>query len=39
MPAKFEGPYGELLRRGVSFQAVLGNHDVKKGREAQINYP
>jgi 3',5'-cyclic AMP phosphodiesterase CpdA len=39
MPAKFEGPYGELLRRGVSFQAVLGNHDVKKGRETQMNYP
>ncbi len=39
MPAKFEGPYGELMKRGVSFQAVLGNHDVKKGREAQINYP
>ncbi len=36
--AKFERPYGELLRRGVSFHAVLGNHDVKKGREAQINY-
>jgi hypothetical protein len=39
MPAKFEAPYSELLKRGVTFQAVLGNHDVKKGREAQINYP
>ena len=38
IPAKFERPYGELLRRGVSFHAVLGNHDIKKGREAQINY-
>jgi len=38
MPAKFERPYAELLRRGVSFHATLGNHDVKKGREAQINY-
>jgi hypothetical protein len=37
--AKFEAPYSELLKRGVTFQAVLGNHDVKKGREAQINYP
>jgi hypothetical protein len=37
--AKFEGPYSELLNRGVSFYATLGNHDVKKGREAQINYP
>ncbi|MGH9769896.1 MAG: metallophosphoesterase [Blastocatellia bacterium] len=38
IPAKFEQPYAELLRRGVSFQAVLGNHDVKKGREGQLNY-
>jgi Calcineurin-like phosphoesterase len=38
IPAKFERPYAELLRRGVSFHAVLGNHDVKKGREAQMNY-
>ncbi len=38
MPAKFERPYAELLRRGVSFHAVLGNHDVKRGREAQTNY-
>ncbi|MFN0087774.1 MAG: metallophosphoesterase [Blastocatellia bacterium] len=35
---KFERPYAELLRRGVRFYAVLGNHDVKKGREAEINY-
>jgi hypothetical protein len=39
LSSKFERPYAELLRRGVSFQAVLGNHDVKKGREAQTNYP
>jgi len=38
IPAKFERPYAELLKRGVSFHAVLGNHDVKKGREAQMNY-
>ena len=37
--AKFERPYAELLRRGVKFQAVLGNHDVRKGREWEINYP
>ena len=36
--AKFERPYAELLRRGVSFHAVLGNHDVRRGREAQTNY-
>jgi len=39
LAAKFERPYAELLKRGVSFHAVLGNHDVKKGREGQINYP
>ena len=39
IPAKFEKPYEELLRRGVRFYAVLGNHDVEKGREGQINYP
>lgn len=36
---KFERPYEELIRLGVNFYASLGNHDVKKGREAQINYP
>ena len=35
---KFERPYAELLRRGVRFQAVLGNHDVTLGRTAQIHY-
>lgn len=39
MVKKFERPYAELLKRGVSFRAALGNHDVKKGRQAQINYP
>jgi len=37
--AKFERPYAELLKRGVKFYAVLGNHDVRRGREAEINYP
>ncbi len=36
---KFERPYAELLRRGVRFYASLGNHDVERGREAQMNYP
>jgi Calcineurin-like phosphoesterase len=36
---KFERPYWELIRRGVVFHAALGNHDVKKGREAQMKYP
>lgn len=37
---KFEQPYAELLRRGVRFNAVLGNHDIghERGREAQVNY-
>jgi 3',5'-cyclic AMP phosphodiesterase CpdA len=39
MVKKFERPYAELLKRGVSFRAVLGNHDVRKGRQAQIHYP
>src|SRR5262249_41873453 len=39
LPRKFEQPYAELLKRGVNFYAVLGNHDVYKGREAEINYP
>lgn len=39
LPAKFERPYAELLRRGVRFHAVLGNHDVNTGGGAgQINY-
>jgi hypothetical protein len=35
---KFEGPYEAILKRGVKFHAALGNHDVPRGREAQINY-
>jgi 3',5'-cyclic AMP phosphodiesterase CpdA len=38
LPAKFDQPYAELLRRGVSFHAVLGNHDVPIGRWAQTHY-
>ena len=36
---KFERPYAELLKSGVRFYAVLGNHDVRRGREAEIRYP
>ena len=36
---KFERPYAELLKLGVRFYAVLGNHDVRRGREAEIRYP
>src|SRR5262252_4394897 len=27
LESKFERPYAELLKRGVKFQATLGNHD------------
>jgi 3',5'-cyclic AMP phosphodiesterase CpdA len=37
--AKFERPYAELLKRGVKFYAALGNHDVRRGREAEMKYP
>lgn len=36
---KFEQPFVDLLKANVPFYAALGNHDVEKGREAQINYP
>ncbi len=36
---KFEQPYAELLRQDVKFFAVLGNHDVRRGRTFEINYP
>jgi hypothetical protein len=38
-PEEFEKPFKDLIDAGVKFQAVLGNHDVRKGTEAQINYP
>ena len=36
---KFERPYAGLIREGVKFHAVLGNHDVKDGRRDQCQYP
>jgi 3',5'-cyclic AMP phosphodiesterase CpdA len=36
--AKFERPYVGLLERGVKFYAVLGNHDLRKGRTSQPAY-
>ncbi len=36
---RFERPYAELIKRGVRFHAVLGNHDVRSGRQAQLKYP
>ena len=35
----FEDPFKELLDGGVKFYAVLGNHDIRKGLKAQIDYP
>jgi 3',5'-cyclic AMP phosphodiesterase CpdA len=38
--AKFERPYRELLKAGVPFHAVLGNHDIRsKNGAGQITYP
>jgi len=36
---KFERPYAGLIREGVKFHAVLGNHDVRDGRGDQCRYP
>jgi len=36
---KFERPYANLLKEGVKFHAVLGNHDVRDGRKDQCQYP
>ncbi len=38
LQSKFERPYDTVLRRGVKFRAALGNHDVVRGRDAQLNY-
>jgi hypothetical protein len=35
---RFERPYAELLQRGVRFHASLGNHDVRRGLQAQMKY-
>ncbi|MBW4651027.1 MAG: metallophosphoesterase [Kastovskya adunca ATA6-11-RM4] len=38
--AVFEQPYQGLLQRGVKFQAVLGNHDIRTDNgEPQVRYP
>ena len=38
LPERFERPYAPLLARGVAFHAVLGNHDVARGRSAELAY-
>ncbi len=35
---KFEQPFSALLRDQVNFHTVLGNHDVRDGREEQSHY-
>ncbi|MDZ8054530.1 MAG: metallophosphoesterase family protein [Aulosira sp. ZfuVER01] len=36
----FERPYGELLKRGVKFQACLGNHDIRTANgDLEVKYP
>lgn len=38
--AVFEEPYAPLLERGVKFQAVLGNHDIRTDNgDRQVSYP
>ena len=36
--SRFEEPYQELLKDGVKFYAVLGNHDARRGAAAQTRY-
>jgi hypothetical protein len=35
----FETPFSSLLREKMRFYAVLGNHDVRDGRQDQRQYP
>ncbi len=38
--AVFERPYQALLKRGVKFQACLGNHDIRTANgDLQVRYP
>ncbi|BAY17250.1 metallophosphoesterase [Anabaenopsis circularis NIES-21] len=38
--AVFERPYQPLLKKGVKFQACLGNHDIRTANgELQLKYP
>jgi hypothetical protein len=38
LKVQFEDPYATLLNAGVKFYATLGNHDIRKGTDTQINY-
>jgi 3',5'-cyclic AMP phosphodiesterase CpdA len=35
----FEQPFASLLNERLRFHAVLGNHDVREGRQDQCRYP
>jgi predicted MPP superfamily phosphohydrolase len=35
----FESPFAALIKEQVKFYAVLGNHDVREGRQDQCQYP
>ena len=35
----FEQPFARLLQDRLNFYAVLGNHDVREGRQDQCQYP
>jgi hypothetical protein len=35
----FEAPFASLLKDRVNFHTVLGNHDVRAGRQDQCQYP
>ena len=35
----FEQPFAQLIKDKVNFYAVLGNHDVREGRQDQCQYP
>jgi 3',5'-cyclic AMP phosphodiesterase CpdA len=35
----FERPFARLLKERINFHVVLGNHDVREGRQDQCQYP
>ena len=35
----FERPFEGLIKAGVPFHTVFGNHDIRAGRDAQLKYP
>ena len=37
--AKFELPFEALIRRKIPFYTCFGNHDVRRGADAQLRYP